>query len=114
MSSGIVSRKDAEGRLQISAPVSPGNSGGPIYDATGRLLGIVSWKVDRARNPNAENLNFGVMAEALLKTDGWILDKAAETRLKEFVTACRVLGGVPNPSPETKQEVPVAPDKKNQ
>ena len=114
MSSGIVSRKDAEGRLQISAPVSPGNSGGPIYDATGRLLGIVSWKVDRTRNPNAENLNFGVMAEAILKTDGWILDKTAETRLKEFVTACRMLGGVPNPSPETKQEFPAAPDKKNQ
>lgn len=114
MSSGIVSRKDSEGRLQISAPVSPGNSGGPIYDATGRLLGIVSWKVDRARNPNAENLNFGVMAEALLNTDGWILDKAAATRVKDFASACRVFGGVSNLSTETKQEVPAASENKNQ
>ena len=32
--------------LQISAPVQPGNSGGPLLDASGHLIGIVTGKLD--------------------------------------------------------------------
>lgn len=84
MSSGIVSQKRPGGLLQISAPVSPGNSGGPIFDANGRLLAIVSWKVNKEINPNAENLNFGVRADAVLETQGWKLNEAASAKLREF------------------------------
>ena len=37
--------------LQISAPVQPGNSGGPLLDASGNsyLIGIVTSKLDAAR-----------------------------------------------------------------
>lgn len=46
--------------IQISAPISPGNSGGPIFDADGRLLGMSTW-VHLERD--AQNLNFGIAAE---------------------------------------------------
>jgi S1-C subfamily serine protease len=35
--------------LQISAPVQPGNSGGPLLDASGHLVGIVTAKLNAVR-----------------------------------------------------------------
>lgn len=71
LSTGIIMRTHENKMVQISAPVSPGNSGGPVYDDHGKLLGVVSYKVDRRFNPNAENLNFAVRADALLASDDW-------------------------------------------
>ena len=70
LSTGIVSRKDQD-TIQITAPVSPGNSGGPVFDARGKLAGIVTSMVDRSRSPNAESLNFAVRADALLDLSRW-------------------------------------------
>lgn len=36
--------------FQISAPIQPGNSGGPLFDSHGNLIGIVSAKHNRADN----------------------------------------------------------------
>jgi hypothetical protein len=102
MSSGIVSQKRPGGLLQISAPVSPGNSGGPIFDANGRLLAIVSWKVNREISPNAENLNFGVRADALLEANGWKLNEAASAKIKEL----RERGKKPAARSEGKADTP--------
>ena len=46
--------------LEISAPLGPGNSGGPIYDDMGRLLGIATkyW-------PERESINYGITAADL-------------------------------------------------
>ena len=74
MSTGIISQKRRGGLLQISAPVSPGNSGGPVFDEHGLLLGIVQSVIDKEVNPNAENLNFAVRADALLDSADWDLD----------------------------------------
>jgi len=46
--------------LRFSAAASPGNSGGPLLDAAGRVIGIV-----RAKSPN-ENLNYAVPIELVL------------------------------------------------
>lgn len=49
--------EDQDGRwkwLRFSAAASPGNSGGPLLDATGRAIGVV-----RAKSPN-ENLNYAL------------------------------------------------------
>jgi S1-C subfamily serine protease len=62
---GIVSSKRAiEGDrlLQTSAPISPGSSGGGLFDAQGNLLGITTWM-----RKDAQNLNFAIAAEEYAK-----------------------------------------------
>lgn len=44
---------------QISAPVQPGNSGGPLLDDNGNVIGIVCAKID---NRIAQNVNYAVKA----------------------------------------------------
>jgi S1-C subfamily serine protease len=83
LSTGIVSRKDKDS-IQITAPVSPGDSGGPLFDARGALAGIVTSMVDRNSSPNAENLNFAVRADALLDQTGWAFSGQGQQYLKNF------------------------------
>lgn len=63
MSDGIVSAvRERAGRtvLQISAPISPGSSGGPVLDARGRVVGVTMSSVR-----GGQNLNFAVPAREL-------------------------------------------------
>ncbi|AHA31539.1 serine protease [Exiguobacterium sp. MH3] len=46
--------------IQFSATVNPGNSGGPLIDQYGRVIGIVSWK-----RSDAENMNYAIPYEQL-------------------------------------------------
>jgi S1-C subfamily serine protease len=94
ISAGIVSRMEDD-VLQISAPVSPGNSGGPVYDHQGNLVGIVSSTMDKSVNPNAENLNFAVEAEALLHESGWDLSPDAHQRFSDWIKAASVARSQP-------------------
>lgn len=71
LSSGLISRVAGDGTVQLSAPISPGNSGGPVYDTVGNLLGIVTSVIDKQTTPNAENLNFATRADAFLSEAGW-------------------------------------------
>ena len=53
--------------LQISAPVQPGNSGGPLLDLSGNVVGIVVSKLDAIRVAKAigdipQNVNFAISA----------------------------------------------------
>lgn len=62
LSSGLISslRRRDSGRLeriQISAPISPGSSGGGLFDEDGKLIGVTSSGVVSG---NAQNLNFAV------------------------------------------------------
>ncbi len=52
---------------QISAPVQPGNSGGPLLDENGNLVGVVSSKLNflgeiKAQGDIPENVNFAIKA----------------------------------------------------
>jgi S1-C subfamily serine protease len=56
--------------LQISAVVQPGNSGGPLFDTTGQIVGVVTGKLDGLRFAAAtgnipENINFAIKTGAL-------------------------------------------------
>jgi S1-C subfamily serine protease len=84
ITNGMISRLAGD-IVQISAPVSPGNSGGPVYDDRGNLLGIVVAKLDRNVDPNAENLNFAASARLLSQVDGWEFTHEGRRRLTEYV-----------------------------
>ena len=86
LSTGIVSslRDDT---VQISAAVSPGNSGGPVYDEHGSLIGVVSSKFDRNQDANAENLSFAARADALLKEANWTFTGRGQEWLRAYVVA---------------------------
>jgi serine protease Do len=46
--------------LQISAPISPGSSGGPVVNMTGQVIGIATFQV------RGENINFAVPGYRIL------------------------------------------------
>jgi S1-C subfamily serine protease len=55
-------------QMQISAPVQPGNSGGPLLDKSGRLVGLVVSKLNALRTAAttgdiAQNVNFAIKPE---------------------------------------------------
>ena len=56
--------------LQISAAVQPGNSGGPLFDMSGDVVGVVSAKLDALRVAERtgtipENINFAIKTGAI-------------------------------------------------
>jgi S1-C subfamily serine protease len=61
LSTGLVSgmREREEGRLiQFTAPISPGSSGGGLFDARGNLIGVTSYSLR-----GAQDINFAIPAE---------------------------------------------------
>ncbi|OPZ97824.1 MAG: putative serine protease HtrA [Planctomycetes bacterium ADurb.Bin412] len=74
--SALTGPRDASGLFQISVPVQPGNSGGPLADQHGNVIGIVNAKLSagpltvRGR-PAPENVNYAIQinqAMALLES----------------------------------------------
>jgi len=56
--------------LQISAAVQPGNSGGPLLDTSGQIIGMVAAKINALRFAKAtgnipENINFAIKPGAI-------------------------------------------------
>ena len=64
LTTGVVSSKTGfQGDVslyQISAPIQPGNSGGPLFDGNGNIIGIVS-----AKHKGAENVGYAIKASYL-------------------------------------------------
>ena len=63
VTTGVVSafrRTEGYRLMQISVPISPGSSGGPLFDLDGKVIGITTsqWVGERS-----QNLNFAVPAE---------------------------------------------------
>jgi len=86
LSTGIVSSLRSQ-IFQISAPISPGNSGGPVYDNHGNLIGIVTSKVDDNAEPNAENLGFAADAQTLLSSSAWSFRGNGQQLLQSYIQA---------------------------
>lgn len=66
LTTGIISsRSGFQGDIslyQISAPIQPGNSGGPLFDSKGNIIGIVS-----AKHIGAENVGYAIKTSYLKK-----------------------------------------------
>lgn len=64
-SEGVISnfqKYQNETLLQITAPISPGSSGGPLVNGQGEVIGLTAYTL---RNSVAQNINFAVPAYSL-------------------------------------------------
>ena len=57
--------------LPVSAPVQPGNSGGPLLDQSGNVVGVIVSKLDSLKyaavtNDVPQNINFAIKANVAL------------------------------------------------
>jgi uncharacterized protein len=76
--SALAGPRDDRHLLQISAPIQPGNSGGPLLDQSGRIIGVIvsslsTLKLAKATGAISENINFAVNgddAQVFLKAQG--------------------------------------------
>ncbi|GLK68340.1 S1C family serine protease [Hansschlegelia plantiphila] len=77
---------DDSSRIQISAPVQPGNSGGPLLDESGNVVGIVVAKLNTLKfalangGDIAQNVNFAIkssVAQTFLETNNTTFDVGA-------------------------------------
>jgi hypothetical protein len=62
-----------------------------VFDDRGNLVAIVTSMVDKHGDPNAENLNFAVRADALLEDSAWDFESFGRRRLTDYVTQDEVL-----------------------
>ena len=89
-----------EKSIQITAPVQRGNSGGPLVDLSGNVIGVVASKLDAVKVMNTygdvpQNVNFAIALEQLTGflqtnhvpvTEG---DSASELRLPDIADRLR-------------------------
>jgi S1-C subfamily serine protease/uncharacterized protein len=77
--SALAGLNDDSRFLQLTAPVQPGNSGGPLVDLSGNVVGIVSARIDdvaiaEATGSLPQNINFAIKS----------------TTIREFLDAHRI------------------------
>ena len=66
--------------IQTTAPISPGNSGGPIFNADGEVLGLATWTDKRG-----QNINFATSALKIAKyVDAWTFVGKQEKKLADL------------------------------
>jgi len=66
----LIGYKDDESIIQMDAAIQPGNSGGPIVNISGHLVGVAVYKLDAEKIFDAygafpENMSFGIKGSAL-------------------------------------------------
>jgi hypothetical protein len=83
--SALAGLRDDPTYLQMTAPVQPGNSGGPLLDSSAHVIGVVTAKLDavaiaRRTGDIPQNVNFAIKAEVLrtlLRANGVPFDEEA-------------------------------------
>ena len=116
LTTGVISNQEVEFDfmpfsrfIQVDAPLNPGNSGGPVFNDAGEVIGVVDWGLSES-----QGLNFAISAESVDKiVEAWIGEPAVTAGACEPVEE----GGEPAetlaPTPELPtaawDEDPVAP-----
>jgi S1-C subfamily serine protease len=77
VSSAVAGLEDDTRILQISAPVQPGNSGGPLLDYSGNVVGVVEGKLNAitvftVTDDLAQNVNFAIKANVVTSWGDWM------------------------------------------
>ena len=88
VSDGIVSavrrNQKAVEFIQVTAPISAGNSGGPLLNMRGEVIGVATFQYRQG-----QNLNFCVAAERLINLKNGTLTEAGQTTDGSFKTSQR-------------------------
>jgi hypothetical protein len=69
--SALAGPKDDSRYVQITAPVQPGNSGGPVFDLAGNVVGVITSKLDwletaKRTGDLPENVGFALKSSAVV------------------------------------------------
>jgi hypothetical protein len=83
ISDGILSavrEVDSVHYLQITAPISPGSSGGPVLNVAGQMIGVATFQLEEG-----QNLNFAVAADHVRP----LLDQHLEMSIQGFQSMVR-------------------------
>lgn len=113
LTTGIVSKVAQDGaEFGVSASLNPGNSGGPIFDREGRVMGVATYKIS-----DSEGLGFArstpLLCQTVIKCDSgssvWLTNLSARPG-QGTVTPTPVPTPTPNPTtpPAAKPQVKVA------
>jgi hypothetical protein len=86
--SALAGLRDDPTYLQMTAPVQPGNSGGPLLDSAAHVIGVVTAKLDavaiaKRTGDIPQNVNFAIKTEVLrplLRTNGVAFDEEVSDR----------------------------------
>jgi len=85
LTTGVVSAVRADNWVQISAPISHGSSGSPVFDSTGRWLGLATLSV-----VDGQNLNFATPSETITG-EVQKLTASKDTRFYSVITPLHLL-----------------------
>lgn len=96
LTTGVVSSRSGfqgnQSQYQVSAPVQPGNSGGPLFNDSGELIGIVSAK----HTDGAENVSYAVKLSYLndliaSSGEGISLTKSSQISSQKLSEKCKAV-----------------------
>lgn len=104
VSDGIVSSIREEGEvLQITAPISPGSSGSPVFNSKGEVIGVATFTVK-----DGQNLNFAIPVKFV---HGLYREHTASPKTLVKKSAKRVVESKPEPpKPEPPKVAPPKPE----